>query len=106
MKICGRRSLLPKSLPIPLYYNPIGTPLYAGEVADVWKGRYNGQDVAAKVLRVQTSDLEQTREAGFPQLVPCISKLIMSIIAILQAGRDMEYPSSSECAAVVGCRDD
>ena len=41
---------------------------------DVWKGQYGGQEVSAKVLRVYlTSDLEQIRKVGYPQLVEYIN---------------------------------
>jgi len=30
--------------------------MYNGEFADVWKGRHHGKDVAAKVLRISSSD--------------------------------------------------
>ena len=51
-KICGRLALLPKSLVIPLHYDPTGYPLCHGGSADVWKGHYLDREVAAKVLRV------------------------------------------------------
>ena len=61
-KICGRCAILPKALRIPLCYNRDDFPLYQGGFADVWKGSYQGQDVAVKVLRVyQTSDLDKIR---------------------------------------------
>jgi len=50
--ICGRRAILPKSLLISLGYNPMEIPLYHGGFADVWKGTYQGRDVAVKVLRI------------------------------------------------------
>lgn len=81
-------------------------PLYDGEVVSVWKGRCGGQEVAAKVFKVPKSDMEQTREVGFPQLVARANKLIVSDIAVLRAGCNMEVPSPSERAAVAGCRYD
>jgi hypothetical protein len=55
-RICGRQALLPRSLKIPLCYDPKETPLYHGGFADVWKCQYNGQEVVAKVLRVYLRD--------------------------------------------------
>ena len=55
-KICGRQTLLPQSLAIPLCYDQDGSPLRHGEFADVWKGRYRGREVAAKVLRIDSMD--------------------------------------------------
>ena len=57
-RICSRQAVLPKSLQIPICYNRLGTPLYRGGFADVWKGEYEGCEVAVKVLRVySTSDI-------------------------------------------------
>ena len=71
---CGRQTLLPRSLVIPLCYNPTKTPLYHGRFADVWKGQYNGQEVAAKVLRVSSrDDLRRTRRVGCPLPAVCIN---------------------------------
>lgn len=56
-KICGSQALLPSSLKIPLRYDRSGVPLCRGGFADVWKGKYQGRDIAVKVLKVdQTSD--------------------------------------------------
>jgi len=63
--ICGRQALLPKSLQIPLCYNRLEAPRYRGGFADVWTGDYQGQRVAAKVLRVYTtSDLDKIRRVS------------------------------------------
>jgi len=36
-----------------------------GGFSDVWKGRYNGGEVAAKALRIYTSDdLDRVRRVG------------------------------------------
>ena len=63
---CGRQTLLPQSLLIPLCYDPTKEPLCHGVFAYVWKGKHQGQDVAAKVLRVYQKDsyIEQTRRVG------------------------------------------
>ena len=71
-EICCREALLPKSLQVPLCYDPTETPQCVGVLADVWKGEHNGQVVAAKALRIhiKTKDgLEQTRRVGDPQPV-------------------------------------
>ena len=45
--------------------NPTGDPQYRGRFADVWKGQYNGQDVAVKVLRIySTHDLQPIKGVG------------------------------------------
>lgn len=106
-RICGRQALLPKSLPIPLCFNPAGTAQCSGGFADVWKGEYNGKEVAAKGLRIYlTSDLEQIRKAGCPQLVMFINELTAAYIAVLQGGRDLEDALPSECVATIGCNND
>ena len=66
-RICGRQALLPKSVSIPLCYDPMETPQGHGGFADVWKGHYQGEDVAVKVLRVYlTSDFERIRRVCYP----------------------------------------
>jgi len=54
--VCGVYRLLPRSLHIPLCYDRLGTPLYRGGYADVWKGEHQGRPVAVKVLRVYLMD--------------------------------------------------
>ena len=54
-RICGRQSLLPKSLQIPLCYNRSENALYSGGYADVWMGEHEGRKVAVKVLRICTT---------------------------------------------------
>ncbi|KAF9645422.1 kinase-like protein [Thelephora ganbajun] len=69
-RICGRQVLLPKSLATPLCYNPTEMPQCRGGFADVWKGQYNGQEVAAKALRVsQTSNFDQIRRRFCKEVV-------------------------------------
>ena len=64
-KLCGRQALLPRSLAIPLCYNPEESPLCHGGFADVWKGRHNNRAVAAKVLRVYSkNDPGRIRRVG------------------------------------------
>jgi len=64
-KVCGRHTLVPQSLEIPLCYNPNEKSACHGGFADVWKGRYRGKEVAAKVLRPRrTDDLERVRRVG------------------------------------------
>ncbi|KAF9644753.1 kinase-like protein [Thelephora ganbajun] len=55
-RICDRQVLLPKSLAIPLCYDPTKPARYRGGLADVWKGQHNGLDVAAKALKVYSTD--------------------------------------------------
>ena len=105
-EICGRKALLPGSLPIPLCYNPMDTPETHGGLADVWKGEYKGREVAAKVLRVyKTSDPKGTRKVGGVPPIMFSSELTVSHAVVLQGGRDVEDPSSPERVTAVG-RDD
>jgi len=106
-RICGRRALLPKSLVIPLCYNPTDTPQCHGGFADVWKGRYHGREVAAKALRVSpTSDFERIRKVGYPRLVVFINKFTGSRTEVLQEGCSMENLPPSERVAAGRCDDD
>lgn len=64
--VCGLQAVLPRSLHIPLCYDPTRVPERSGGFAHVWKGRHLEREVAAKALGVQlTSDLERTRRVGF-----------------------------------------
>jgi len=100
--ICGRRALLPKPLAIPLCYDPMGIPSCRGGFADVWKGQYNGREVASKVLRVyQNGDLERIRRVGRPSSVVRIRELTVSRTEVLQRGHGMECPLPSERATAI-----
>jgi len=60
--ICGHQALVPRSLVIPLCYNPAEDPLCRGGFSDVWKGQLHGRDVAAKALRlIQKDDFGKMR---------------------------------------------
>ena len=64
-RTCGSRGLLPKALKIPACYDRTAYPLYKGGFADVWKGDYDGQDVAVKVMRIYSnSDLRKIIGVG------------------------------------------
>jgi hypothetical protein len=78
-----------------------------GGFGDVWKCQYNGQEVAAKTLRVYLrDDLRRVRRVGYPLLIICIDTLTVSRIEVLQGGCNMEGPSPSERIAAVGRDDD
>jgi len=73
-RICGRQASLPRSLQIPLSYDRSNNPLYRGGYTDLWKGEYQGLDVAVKVLRVySTSDFDKITSVGsyHPVKTPC-----------------------------------
>ncbi|KAF9645731.1 kinase-like protein [Thelephora ganbajun] len=53
---CGHNALLPTSLQIPLCYDQNEPAHGRGGFADVWKVQHNGQDVAAKALKVYSTD--------------------------------------------------
>jgi len=104
-RICGREGLLPKSLSIPLCYNPVDTPQCPGGFADVWKGKHNGQVVAAKALRVyKTSDLDLIRKVCYLGLFVFISELTTYGSEVLQGGCYVEHASSPK--RVASCRRD
>jgi len=54
-KICGRQAILPRSLSIPVSWDPVEAPLYQSGCADVWKGRSRRRNVAIKVPRIYRS---------------------------------------------------
>lgn len=76
----------------------------------MWKGRHHGQDVAVKVLRVCLKDgFEKISRVGclwFSRPVMCTCELTASSIEVLQRGRDMERPPSSERTATARRDDD
>jgi len=55
-EICGRQALLPRSLILPLCYDQAEDPVCRGGRMDIWKGKYQGKDVAAQVLRRLPAD--------------------------------------------------
>lgn len=57
-KMCARHTLVPQSLNIELGDDSTGTLMYRGGFGDVWRRKYQGREVAVKVLRVYaTNDL-------------------------------------------------
>ena len=65
--ICSHHVLIPRSIQIPLCYDRTEDPLYEGGFAKVWKGEYDGIEVAVKVLKVlPTSDLVKITRVSFP----------------------------------------
>jgi hypothetical protein len=67
--ICGRQALLPRALQIPICYNRFDAPLYRGGFADVWKGQFQGSDVAVKVLRLYaTTDFAKVASVSYREL--------------------------------------
>lgn len=103
-KICGRLALLPKSLAIPLDYDPTEHPLCCGGSADVWKGQSHDREVAAKVLRVYSrNDRGEITRVGrwlCPWLGKCTDDRLYRV-AVLQGGCGLEGPPPSERAPAV-----
>ena len=107
--LCGRQALLPRSLLIPLCYDPTRDPVCRGQFADMWEGRHNGKNVAAKALRIcRRSDLGQIRKVSWwrSQLDTSINEPTMSRTEVLQGGCGMECSLPSKCAASIRRDDD
>jgi len=108
-RICDRQALLPRSPQIPLCYDPTEDPLHHGRLADVWKGKYHGRDVVAKVLKSRSrDDLGQIRRVGFSwysRLAACINNW-PCLAEVLQGGCGVESAQSSEHTAAVRRDDD
>ena len=109
-RICDNQNLLPKSFTGPLHCTPPirpDAPRDAVKFSEVWKLTQWGRVVMMKFLKVSTSDSEQARKESFPQFIVYIDAFIDSHIdtdaEILQRGRDMEGPSSSEHPTVITC---
>lgn len=66
--MCARYTLVPRSLKIELPGDSPGALMYRGGFGDVWKHRYQGREVAVKVLRIYaTSDLEMIARVCSPR---------------------------------------
>jgi hypothetical protein len=105
--ICGRDALLPRSLTLPFSYDTTEHPLTHGGFADVWKGQYQGREVAVKVLKVyEIDDLDETRKVSCPRLVVCINKPTVSDTEVLRGGCGMEGPPSSQRVTAIRRDDD
>jgi hypothetical protein len=95
-KACGHHALLPRSLNVSVCYDQSSNALFRGGYADVWKGDYSGQDVAVKVIRTYSNDeLRKITIVGFSISALYVS-MTMSCTELLQRGRDVEIPSTSE----------
>ena len=106
-RICGNQFLIPTSLAVPLCYNPAVTAQCHGGFGDVWKGQHNGQEVAAKALRVSLgTDFEPTRKVSSPRLGVSINEQTGPHAEILQGGHALEHPSPPKRVAAVGRDDD
>lgn len=109
-RICGHQALFPRSLTIPLCYDPKKYPSCSGGHADVWKGRYCDIEAAAKVLRLRTTDLN---DLGQIRRV-CVDGVVYSsytqnslrLIEVLRRSRRVEGSPPSKCAAALGCDND
>jgi hypothetical protein len=100
--ICGREVLLPQSLEVLPHYIQ-GVLMYRGGRWDVFRGQYQGREVAVKALRAR--DPWKIVNVGCPQHVACVGRLTMSCAEDLQGGCEMEFPPSSECVTVAGYGD-
>ena len=79
-KICGSQALLPISLQIPLCYDLSDVPLYSGGFADVWKGEHQGTNVAVRVLKVTSGNLDKVRSVGHhPKPFDRVSRVLILI---------------------------
>ena len=64
-RVCRRHALLPRALKISVRYDRTRDALFRGGFADVWKGEYDGREVAVKVLRTyETSDFQKIIGVG------------------------------------------
>lgn len=62
-RICGHHNLLPRSYKLTFALQKGDKPVGSGGFAEIWRGFYNGQRVAVKVLRVYEADnIEEIRK--------------------------------------------
>ena len=102
--------MLPRSLQIELCYDPAGVAHCCGGFADVRKGEYRGQVVAAKVPRIYaTSDLQKIIRvrsrwrSGFLRICLYIDH---NPAEVLQGVRNVENSSPSERVATTRSHND
>jgi len=106
-RICGHQALIPTSLAVPLCYDPAATAQCHGGFGDVWKGQHNGQDVAAKALRVSlAADFKPTRKVSSPRFAMSINETTWPHTEILQGGHALEGALPSKRVTTFGCDDD
>lgn len=70
--------MLPGSLPYPLRYDQTEKMQYESQLVTVWKGRWNGRVIAARILVAPGSDMERTKKVGAAQRVVLSNELIIS----------------------------
>lgn len=100
--ICSHQALVPRSLEIPLCYNPEDIPHSRTRLAEVWKGRHNGQDVAVEVLKMNLRDnLDKAKRVSSPRFFAPTDEFTAPRTDVLQGGRDVEVPSTPERVASV-----
>lgn len=58
-RTCGHHGVIPGTFQVPVTEDRTEDPLFRGGYADVWKGEYNGRNVAVKVVRLYTSEVLQ-----------------------------------------------
>ena len=51
-EICGRQAMLPRSLEVPLCFDPAENPACHDGLVDMWEGQYEGRKVTAQVFRI------------------------------------------------------
>lgn len=69
-QMCGRHTLLPNTLKIPLCYDPTSGAFDRGACGDLWAGKYHGRGVAVKVMRVYSKD--DLRRIGGVSFLLCL----------------------------------
>ena len=58
--------MLPRSLQIQMFYDPMGVAHCHGGFGDIWKGKYHGLEVAVKAPRIYpTSDLRKITRVSY-----------------------------------------
>ena len=64
-RICGGQALLPRSLEIPLCYDPTENPAFPVGLSDVWEGQHEGQEVSAQIFEsFPGDDTEEIMRVG------------------------------------------
>ena len=105
-RICGHHALLPRSLQIQLSSDCLDSPQRYGGFSEVWKGRYEGVEIAAKALRVDgTSHSREITHVNHQHLYSNARRQTHHDVEVLQGSLNVENPLSSKRAPAPGSHD-
>lgn len=96
--------MLPKSVQIPLDYDRNGTPQVRGMNASVFKGEYQGREVAVKVMARSRGGLREVVRVSHRRgcQSPCLQA---DCVEVLLGSAYLENSPPSKCVTTLGSGD-